>query len=611
MVPPPPPWPGTQRRFREGAQQTQDSKVKCSACSRWAWTSKLQMYQNTCLCGAPFSNLPPPEAGDGEGAGPKAAKGKGNGKHLQQQAALEVQLEAVIKGGGSEQAKAAQALLDATRAAGKKSESAQPITQQVTAAASKVQKAQTAFDKAQSQQLKLTMELEKCKGTLQDAAATLARAETERARLFRSMVPSVEAQTTAQAGVSPNTIDLSALMSAQAVDESMFTLSLGEEFSNADGLIPPSDVAELDKRKKAVMEALMHTLRTTFGEAHDKLEEHKEKLAEMREKITKRRRENSPGPPPVAGAGAAAGAAAAPAGDAAAQAAGQAPAVPAAATAPAAAPGGDAPAAATAPGAPDAVGAARLAAIESKLKEEAEALLATARGEPAFAACKFGPYMFAVEAGYIGMLSAAYESNGKSKAGGITMGTLKKYKANAAKLANVGTLVSTIQGPWLAIGDWNMTPKELASTGWLAMVNGAIITPTNTEYTCALGSGRMLDYMVASQHAVLWVESLLADFQAVEEAGKAHYGLELQLNFDASRARAWIMRRKLSIKSPPPLQYSLYGEDEDEFFTDEEETDVPDDNDDEQVAVAESELDTYASIQAEWSAEAKDLLWQQ
>eukprot|EP00959_Pyramimonas_sp_CCMP1952_P447584 9371868-Pyramimonas_sp.AAC.1 len=78
-----------------------------------------------------------------------------------------------------------------------------------------------------------------------------------------------------------------------------------------------------------------------------------------------------------------------------------------------------------------------------------------------------------------------------------------------------------------------MTPKELASTGWLALVNGAIITPTNTEYTCTLGSGRMLDYMVVSQHAVPWVESLLADFQAVEEAGKAHYGLKLQLNFDA------------------------------------------------------------------------------
>eukprot|EP00959_Pyramimonas_sp_CCMP1952_P192499 4024888-Pyramimonas_sp.AAC.1 len=95
-----------------------------------------------------------------------------------------------------------------------------------------------------------------------------------------------------------------------------------------------------------------------------------------------------------------------------------------------------------------------------------------------------------------------------------------------------------------------MTPKELASTGWLAMVNGAIITPTNAEYTCTLGPGRMLDYMVVYQHALPWVESLLADFQAVEEAGKAHYGLKLQLNFDASRARAWIMRLSRAFPHP-------------------------------------------------------------
>eukprot|EP00959_Pyramimonas_sp_CCMP1952_P072292 1509807-Pyramimonas_sp.AAC.1 len=142
------------------------------------------MYKNTCLCGAPFSNLPPPEADEG-GGGPKQGKGKGKGKDL---GALEAQLEAVIKArGGTEQAKAAQALLDATRAAGKKTDTALPITQQVTAAASKVQRAQSAFDKAQSQQLKLTKELEKCKKTLLDAAQTLAQAEAERATLFRSM----------------------------------------------------------------------------------------------------------------------------------------------------------------------------------------------------------------------------------------------------------------------------------------------------------------------------------------------------------------------------------------------------------------------------------------
>eukprot|EP00959_Pyramimonas_sp_CCMP1952_P230887 4826503-Pyramimonas_sp.AAC.1 len=63
----------------------------------------------------------------------------------------------------------------------------------------------------------------------------------------------------------------------------MFSISLGEEFSNASGLMEQSDVDELDRRKKAVMEALMHALKATFGEAHEKLMERREKLSEMRE----------------------------------------------------------------------------------------------------------------------------------------------------------------------------------------------------------------------------------------------------------------------------------------------------------------------------------------
>ncbi|CAK0840254.1 unnamed protein product, partial [Prorocentrum cordatum] len=136
-----------------------------------------------------------------------------------------------------------EALLDATRAAGKKLESTQPITHRATAAASKVQRAQTAFDKAQAQQLKLTMELERCKASLQEAASTFAKAEAERAALFRSM-----------------------------------------ELSNADGPKEQSDVVELDKRKKAAMEASMHTLKATSGEAGEELEERREKFSETHEK---------------------------------------------------------------------------------------------------------------------------------------------------------------------------------------------------------------------------------------------------------------------------------------------------------------------------------------
>eukprot|EP00959_Pyramimonas_sp_CCMP1952_P039322 823217-Pyramimonas_sp.AAC.1 len=85
---------------------------------------------------------------------------------------------------------------------------------------------------------------------LQDAATTSAQAEAERAILFRSMVPTVAAAGAQQSVAPSSTIDLSALLSAQSVDEPMITISLGEEFSNADGPTGQSDAGELDKWRR-------------------------------------------------------------------------------------------------------------------------------------------------------------------------------------------------------------------------------------------------------------------------------------------------------------------------------------------------------------------------
>eukprot|EP00959_Pyramimonas_sp_CCMP1952_P343615 7197361-Pyramimonas_sp.AAC.1 len=60
------------------------------------------------------------------------------------------------------------------------------------------------------------------------------------------MVPTA----TGGGGQASNTIDLSALLSAQAVDDSLFSISLGAEFDNGDGLIEQKDMEELDRRKK-------------------------------------------------------------------------------------------------------------------------------------------------------------------------------------------------------------------------------------------------------------------------------------------------------------------------------------------------------------------------
>eukprot|EP00959_Pyramimonas_sp_CCMP1952_P392242 8219311-Pyramimonas_sp.AAC.1 len=124
----------------------------------------------------------------------------------------------------------------------------------------------------------------------------------------------------------------------------------------------------------------------------------------------------------------------------------------------------------------------------------------------------------------------------------------------------------------------------------------------------------------SAQHLLASIE---ADFETVEEAGKSHYGLDISLDFDMSRAMAWIIRRprafdhparpkpkpdpeskrstkraersghpgaetaqvkvptpevwgakrKISIKSPPVLQYVHLEFEEDDFWTDNEEED--------------------------------------
>ena len=286
QVPPPPP-PVPQALQKDDV----DMKVKCSSpsCRRWAWTSKLALYRNTCLCGAAFSNLPFVED-------PKQGKAKGAGKGKAGAQDFTAQLQALIKAQpDTESARAAKALLDA--AASEASRQPKPhTTQQVTEVSAKVQRAQSAFEKAQKAQIKLASDLEKNKETLQETARALADAEHERATLFKSMIPTA-APPTGTGGTTP-TIDLSAMFTSTDLDESMVQLNLGVDFDNADGVMGQQDVDELERRKSAVKKALYDTLKASFGELQEKLKEHRDSLAALREKNTKKRK-TSASPPPV------------------------------------------------------------------------------------------------------------------------------------------------------------------------------------------------------------------------------------------------------------------------------------------------------------------------
>eukprot|EP00959_Pyramimonas_sp_CCMP1952_P211727 4430778-Pyramimonas_sp.AAC.1 len=101
---------------------------------------------------------------------------------------------------------------------------------------------------------------------------------------------------------------------------------------------------------------------------------------------------------------------------------------------------------------------------------------------------------------------------------GIHMTSGIGAKGNAHKLASLGALLATVQGKWIIVGNWNMTPKELSASVWLDISGGVVAIPTNTEYTCTADSGRMLDYLVMSSSAQHLLTSIVADFEAVEEA---------------------------------------------------------------------------------------------
>ena len=55
-------------------------------------------------------------------------------------------------------------------------------------------------------------------------------------------------------------------------------------------------------------------------------------------------------------------------------------------------------------------------------------------------------------------------------------------EANQGLLEEAAVALGTLKAPWIAAGDWNMSPQVLASSNWLQMVNGVVFATTLT--TC-------------------------------------------------------------------------------------------------------------------------------
>ena len=96
---------------------------------------------------------------------------------------------------------------------------------------------------------------------------------------------------------------------------------------------------------------------------------------------------------------------------------------------------------------------------------------------------------------------------------------------NVAKLAAVQRLIAMLGIPFVAVGDWNMTPEELISTGWPRKISGRLVVPPASS-TCTSGKGRLIDYMVCCDQAMHLVEDIQVD---VEGLWRPHVGFRVWL----------------------------------------------------------------------------------
>ncbi|CAK0802316.1 unnamed protein product, partial [Prorocentrum cordatum] len=97
------------------------------------------------------------------------------------------------------------------------------------------------------------------------------------------------------------TIDLSAMLTSCDLDDSMFSLNMGVDFDNDDGVVTQADIEELERREAAVKNALYDTMKTSFGNLKEKRKKHRDSLAALRERNIQRRKTT---PLPGSGGGA-------------------------------------------------------------------------------------------------------------------------------------------------------------------------------------------------------------------------------------------------------------------------------------------------------------------
>ena len=105
---------------------------------------------------------------------------------------------------------------------------------------------------------------------------------------------------------------------------------------------------------------------------------------------------------------------------------------------------------------------------------------------------------------------------------------------NRAILYSIGMIVNALKIPYVIMGDWQLTPQELASIGWLNTIDGYVIA--TEEVTCLMKNrnteGSIIDYAVVSG----WIAPRVKYIRVTDDAEFApHKYVEMRITFKGMR----------------------------------------------------------------------------
>ena len=114
---------------------------------------------------------------------------------------------------------------------------------------------------------------------------------------------------------------------------------------------------------------------------------------------------------------------------------------------------------------------------------------------------------------------------------------------NARILEAVAARLALHNGPWVLAGDFNMTPQQLALSGWPDIVQGRVVQPVGP--TC---NDRVIDFFVVSHH----LASSVVGAQRIIDAGvRPHFPVRLLLRPTVSLGNVRHLKRPHRIPGSP------------------------------------------------------------